>query len=224
MPIRRAVRTRSRRRRGRAPGANARRSPWNAAPRPALARMTVLSPDVAGPRPLSRVLVGASVVAGLAITALLLAEARWLPALLMAVATLGAALAPVLRLPGVFVALIATLSVVNGASIVWDWYAAWSPFDEWAHLLNPLALVAPSMVWLHRARLVAARPGSVRFIGAATAYGFALAVGWEVIEAFIWVFPLSDTLSDVALGVLGSALAGWWSGRVIRAADGPPSP
>lgn len=185
--------------------------------------MTALDSDFASPHRLSRLVVVASVVAGVGMTALLIVEARWLPALLMVIATLAAALAPILRLPGVFVALLAALSVVNGASIAWDWYTAWSPFDEWAHLINPVALVAPSMLWLHRAGFVPVRPGGGRFVVTATAYGFVLAIGWEVIEAFIWVFPLSDTLSDIALGVLGSAFAGWWVGQVIRAQDGPSS-
>lgn len=176
--------------------------------------MTALA-SVAPRHRLTRLLVALSVAAGLAMTALLLVEGRWLPALLGIVATLAAALAPLLRLPQALVALCAVASVVNGASIAWDWYTAWDPFDEWAHLVNPVVLVGPSMVWLHRARFVTARPAGPLFVMAATVYGLVLAAGWEVIESYLWVYPLSDTLSDVGLGLLGSALGGWWAGRLI---------
>lgn len=182
--------------------------------------MTALASGLGQPRRLPRALVAASVVAGLAMTAILLLEARWLPALLAVVATGAAALAPVLRLPATLIALVAVASVVNGASIAWDWYTAWDPFDEWAHLLNPVVLVAPSMVWLHRARFVTARPRGALFVAAATVYGLVLAAGWEVIESYLWVYPLSDTLSDVSLGVFGSAAGGWWAGRLIGPGDG----
>lgn len=186
--------------------------------------MTALSSDLPRPHPLSRVLVAVAVAAGLALAAVLLAQGRWLPAGLMLVSALAAAVVPVLRLPGALIAMISGASVVNGASIAWDWYTAWSPFDEWAHLLNPVMLVAPSMIWLHRAGFVPARPGGALFVAAASVYGLVLAAGWEVIETFFWTYPLSDTLSDVALGVLGSAAGGWLAGRLVRPQDLAPSP
>lgn len=186
--------------------------------------MTAVAPDLVPTHRLWRRLVAASVVAGIVMTALLALEARWLPALLMVIAAGAAALAPILRLPGAFVAMIAVASVVNGASIAWNWYAAWPPFDEWAHLLNHVVLVAPSMIWLHRARFVTARAGSGPFVLAAAAYGLALALAWEVIESYIWVFPFWDTVSDIGLGVVGSALGGWWAGRAIRLAGSAPAP
>lgn len=186
--------------------------------------MTALSSDFPRPRPPSRVLVAVAVAAGLALATLLLAQARWLASGLMLGATLAAAAVPVLRLPGTLIALLAAASVVNGASIAWDWYTAWDPFDEWAHLLNPVMLVAPSMIWLHRAGFVPARPGGALFVAAATVYGLVLACGWEVIETFFWAYPLSDTLSDVALGVLGSAGGGWLAGQLVRPQDLAPSP
>jgi hypothetical protein len=186
--------------------------------------MTAVAPDLPRPHPVWRLTVTAAVALGLALAAVLVAGERWLAAGLMAGAALAAAAVPVLRLPGALLALIAGASVVNGASIAWDWYTAWRPFDEWAHLLNPVMLVAPSMIWLHRAGFVPARPGGPLFVAAATVYGLVLAAGWEVIETFFWTYPLSDTLSDVGLGVIGSALGGWLAGRLVGPQDLAPSP
>jgi hypothetical protein len=186
--------------------------------------MTAVAHDIPRPHPLWRLLVAVAIAAGLTLAAFLLAEARWLAAGLMLGATLAAAVVPVLRLPGALIALIAGASVVNGASIAWDWYTAWPPFDEWAHLLNPVMLVAPSMIWLHRAGFVPARPGGALFVAAAAVYGLVLAAGWEVIETFFWTYPLSDTLSDVGLGVGGSVLGGWLAGRLVRPQDLAPAP
>jgi hypothetical protein len=184
--------------------------------------MTAVAPDLPRPHPLWRLLVAGAVASGLALAALLAAEARWLAAGLMLGAALAAALAPVLRLPGALIALIAAASVVNGASIAWDWYTSWPAFDEYAHLLNPVMLVAPSMIWLHRAGFVPARPGGALFVAAASVYGLVLAAGWEVIETFLWTYPLADTLTDVGLGVAGSALGGWLAGHLVRPQDLPP--
>jgi hypothetical protein len=38
-------------------------------------------------------------------------------------------------------------------------------------------LVAPSMIWLHRAGFVTARPGGALFVVAASVYGLVLAAG-----------------------------------------------
>lgn len=179
--------------------------------------MSATAPVPVAPDRAARILVWVSVAAGLALTGVLALDGLWLPASLMGVATLGAALAPVLPLPAVLAALLAVASTLNGASIAWNWYRAWEPFDEWAHFLNLIVLVAPSMVLLHGARFVPARTDGRGFLVAAAAYGFVLAVGWEVIESFIWVFPVWDTVSDVLLGVGGSILGGWWAGRLIRA-------
>lgn len=162
-----------------------------------------------------------SVAAGVVLTLLLLAQSRPLPALLMALATAAAALAPLLRLPRALIDTLALAAVLNAASIDWDWYDGWAPFDEWAHLLNPIILVAPSMVWLHRAGIVPASPTGALFAAAAATYGLVLAVGWEVVETVFWVFPLSDTASDVGLGTLGAALGGLWAGRLIPRAGTP---
>ena len=187
--------------------------------------MTALADAATAPGRLTRPVVAASVAAGLAMTAMLASEPRWLPALLMAVASLAAALTPALRLPGALIGMLAILAVLNGASIAWNWYVAWTPFDEWAHLVNPVALVAPSMIWLWRAGWVDARPDGPRFVLAATAYGFVLAIGWEVIEAYIWAFPWIDTVTDILLGTLGSTLAGWWVGwTFLRAEAAGPNP
>lgn len=186
--------------------------------------MTALSSDLPRPHPLWRVLVAIAVALGLALTALLLAQARWLGAGLMVAATLAAGAVPALRLPGALLALISGASVVNGASIAWDWYTAWRPFDEFAHLLNPVMLVAPSMIWLHRAGFVTAQPGGALFVVAATIYGLVLAAGWEVIETFFWAYPLSDTLSDVGLGMIGSALGGRLAGQLVGPRDLAPAP
>lgn len=186
--------------------------------------MTALTPDFGRPHPLSHALVGVAVAAGAALALALLSEERWLPGALMVAATIGAALTPVLRLPGSLIAVLALASVINGASIAWDWYTAWAPFDEWAHLLNPALLVAPSMIWLHRAGIWGLRAESPTFVVAATLYGLGLAVGWEVIEVFFWTFPVSDTVSDVVLGVLGSIAGGWWAARLILQEQRAPSP
>lgn len=125
---------------------------------------------------------------------------------------LGAAAAALswwlLRLPDSLRGLAAAAWALNAASIAWNWYATWSPFDEWAHLLNPVILVAASMVWLRRAGIVGdPRPGAV--LAAATVYGVALALGWEVIETWFWAYPFADTFTDVALGVVGATAGGW---------------
>ena len=186
--------------------------------------MTAFSPDFARPHPLSHAVVWLSVAVGTALVLVLAFDGRWLPAGLMIVATTAAALASLLRLPGTLIGVLAAASVINAASIDWDWYTAWPPFDEWAHLLNPALLVAPSMIWLQRAGFVAARPEAWSFVLVATLYGMALAVGWEGIELFFWSYPLSDTLSDIGLGVLGSAAGGWWAGRLIAPDGYDPSP
>lgn len=129
-------------------------------------------------------------------------------------AALGAALAlMLLHLPASLRALVAVASVANGASIAWDWYAAWPPFDEWAHLLNPVVLVAASMVWLRRGRFVETASRSLT-AAAAAVYGLVLALAWEAIETWFWTYPFLDTFTDVALGVVGSAAGGLLALRV----------
>jgi hypothetical protein len=180
--------------------------------------MTSLSaPDLAPPRPHAAwtILFAASLALGAAALALIVMEGRPWPAALMALALVAAgAIWLWLRLPVGLNAVLALATVVNGMSIAWDWYTIWPPFDEWAHLLNPILLVAPSMIWFHRAGILRVPPDSGAGLAVAAAYGFALAFAWEVIELFFWLYPISDTVSDIGLGVLGSVIGGWVAGRL----------
>ena len=186
--------------------------------------MTLRPATDPAPKRSVRIVVTAAVLVGLAAALVLGAERDWLPSAMMALAAVTAGLVTLLRLPGTLVAMLAVASVVNGASIAWNWYAAWPPFDEWAHLLNLVVLVAPSMVWFARAGIVTAAAGSMPSVVIAAAYGLALAVAWEVVELFFWTFPLWDTVSDVILGVVGAAFAGWWVGRLEAGAGACAAP
>lgn len=120
------------------------------------------------------------------------------------------------RLPPVLDAAGTVAVLISVVGWVWNWYR-WPPFDEVLHLLNPLVIAAASMWWFDAARFPVGCPGSARFVAAATAYGAALALGWEAIETTFLDLALWDTVSDVVLGVAGAALGGAWAARLIRA-------
>lgn len=164
-----------------------------------------------------RPLVWGSLAAGVALLAVFVVQGRALGVIVAAAALVASVTGlRVLRLPRPVLAALPPAAVLNAASIGWDWYTAWDPFDLWAHFLNPVFLVVPSMVWLHRADIIPERPGSPLALGAAVVYGLVIAVAWEVIETFFWAYPLSDTASDVGLGVLGALAGGWLAGRILE--------
>lgn len=98
---------------------------------------------------------------------------------------------------------------------------AW--FDDWIHLVNWALLTAGVLVLTMRSGC-----GLRETIERALAFGVTAALGWELAEyvAFIRTSPeldtaYTDTLVDLALGSLGSALAGvliWtlWRRRLLH--------
>jgi hypothetical protein len=107
-----------------------------------------------------------------------------------------------------------------------DLYDSISWFDDWMHFMNTGFLAAAAIVLtLHRSASLGAT------IERALAFGVTAAVGWEIAEyfAFLKTSPerlgaYTDTLSDLALGSLGSLLAAfvvhaiWRHGGLLTAA------
>jgi VanZ family protein len=93
---------------------------------------------------------------------------------------------------------------------------AWGPFDALVHFLNLLAMTAPSMHFLWRARIVQARPGGAAFVAMAVLWGLLLGLLWEVLETFVLDLTLADTLSDLLLDAAGAGFGGVLAGALIR--------
>ncbi|EYD77875.1 hypothetical protein Rumeso_00602 [Rubellimicrobium mesophilum DSM 19309] len=111
-------------------------------------------------------------------------------------------------LPSLLVAVIVGCFLISGAGWAWDWYGLFWWFDVVLHFVNPLVMMAGSMFMLWKADLLAHAPRKGRFVLWSTAIGFALGVGWEVIEWTYLPFEWPDTILDVVMDTAGAALGG----------------
>ncbi len=120
------------------------------------------------------------------------------------------------------VALIAICTALNGAGFLWHLFEPIPLYDEIAHLLTPLVLVAITAEIIYRSG------GDDEFfdtprhaIVTGSVIGFVGAAGWEGIEVVLDMmgFPISrallDTIFDVFLGVVGGAIGAWIADRYL---------
>ncbi len=120
------------------------------------------------------------------------------------------------------VALIAICTALNGAGFLWHLFEPIPLYDEIAHLLTPLVLVAITAEIIYRSG------GDDEFFDTPThaiftgsAIGLVGAAGWEGIEVVLDMmgFPISralpDTIFDVFLGVVGGAIGAWIADRYL---------
>ena len=120
------------------------------------------------------------------------------------------------------VALIVICTALNGAGFLWHLFEPIPLYDEIAHLLTPLVLVAITAEIIYRSG------GDDEFfdtprhaIVTGSVIGFVGAAGWEGIEVVLDMmgFPISrallDTIFDVFLGVLGGAIGAWIADRYL---------
>ena len=120
------------------------------------------------------------------------------------------------------VALIAICTALNGAGFLWHLFEPIPLYDEIAHLLTPLVLVAITAEIIYRSG------GDDEFfdtprhaIVTGSVIGLVGAAGWEGIEVVLDMmgFPISrvlpDTIFDVFLGVLGGAIGAWIADRYL---------
>jgi hypothetical protein len=120
------------------------------------------------------------------------------------------------------IALIAICTVLNGAGFLWHLFEPIPLYDEIAHLLTPLVLVAITAEIIYRSG------GDDEFfdtprhaIVTGSAIGLVGAAGWEGIEVVLDMmgFPISrvlpDTIFDVFLGVVGGAIGAWIADRYL---------
>jgi uncharacterized membrane protein len=123
---------------------------------------------------------------------------------------------------GWVVALILICTALNGAGFLWHLFEPIPLYDEIAHLLTPLVLVAITAEIIYRSG------GDDEFfdtprhaIVTGSVIGFVGAAGWEGIEVVLDMmgFPISrallDTIFDVFLGVVGGAIGAWIADRYL---------
>ena len=120
------------------------------------------------------------------------------------------------------VALIVICTALNGAGFLWHLFEPIPLYDEIAHLLTPLVLVAITAEIIYRSG------GDDEFfdtprhaIATGSVIGLVGAAGWEGIEVVLDMmgFPISrvlpDTIFDVFLGVVGGAIGAWIADRYL---------
>jgi hypothetical protein len=120
------------------------------------------------------------------------------------------------------IALILICTALNGAGFLWHLFEPIPLYDEIAHFLTPLVLVAIVAEIIYRGGgddeffntpLRAVITGSV--------IGLVGAAGWEGIEFVMSLMglPIShaplDTIFDIVLGVLGGATGAWVADRYL---------
>ena len=123
---------------------------------------------------------------------------------------------------GWIVALILICTALNGAGFLWHLFEPIPLYDEIAHLLTPLVLVAITAEIIYRSG------GDDEFfdtprhaIVTGSVIGLVGATGWEGIEVVLDMmgFPISrallDTIFDVFLGVVGGAIGAWIADRYL---------
>ncbi len=120
------------------------------------------------------------------------------------------------------IGLILFCTVLNAAGFMWHLFEPIPLYDEIAHFLTPLVLVAITAEIIYRAG------GDDEFfdtprhaIITGSVIGLVGAAGWEGIEVVLDLmgFPIShrlpDTVFDVVLGVLGGAAGAWVTDRYL---------
>ena len=120
------------------------------------------------------------------------------------------------------VALIVICTALNGAGFLWHLFEPIPLYDEIAHLLTPLVLVAITAEIIYRSG------GDDEFfdtprhaIVTGSVIGLVGAAGWEGIEVVLDMmgFPISrallDTIFDVFLGVVGGTIGAWIADRYL---------
>lgn len=124
-------------------------------------------------------------------------------------------------LPSLLVALAAASLAVSAAGWALDWYAPLPWFDLLLHALNPFTIMACSLFMLWKADL-APPPGRGGFLLWAAVLGTAFGIAWELFEARFLDLTWPDTLSDLAMNLLGSILGGRFAAWVIARRGLPP--
>ena len=120
------------------------------------------------------------------------------------------------------IVLILICTVLNGAGFTWNLFEPIPGYDEIAHFLTPLTLVAITAAIIYRGG------GDDEFFNTprhavitGSVIGLVGAGGWEVIELVLDMmgFPIShalpDTIFDVVLGVIGGAAGAWAADRYL---------
>jgi hypothetical protein len=118
--------------------------------------------------------------------------------------------------------LIAFCIVLNGAGFAWNIFEPIPLYDEIAHLITPLTLVAITAEIIYRSG------GDDEFFNTprraiitGSVIGLVGAAGWEGIEVLMDMMglPIShalpDTIFDIFLGVLGGAIGAWAADRFL---------
>jgi uncharacterized membrane protein len=120
------------------------------------------------------------------------------------------------------VALILICIALNGAGFLWQLFEPIPLYDEIAHLLTPLVLVAIAAEIIYRAGgddEFFNTPGHAIVTG--SVIGLVGAAVWEGIEVVLDAmgFPISralpDTFFDIFLGVIGGAAGAWIADRYL---------
>ncbi len=120
------------------------------------------------------------------------------------------------------VALILICIALNGAGFLWQLFEPIPLYDEIAHFLTPLVLVAIAAEIIYRAGgddEFFNTPGHAIVTG--SVIGLVGAAGWEGIEVVLDAmgFPISralpDTFFDIFLGIIGGAAGAWVADRYL---------
>jgi hypothetical protein len=120
------------------------------------------------------------------------------------------------------IALILICTALNGAGFLWHLFEPIPLYDEIAHFLTPLVLVAIVAEIIYRGG------GDDEFFNTprravitGSVIGLVGAAGWEGIEIVMSLMglPIShaplDTIFDIVLGVLGGAAGAWVADRYL---------
>ncbi len=112
--------------------------------------------------------------------------------------------------------------MLNGAGFAWNIFEPVPLYDEIAHLITPLTLVAITAEIIYRGG------GDDEFFNTprraiitGSVIGLVGAAGWEGIEVVMDMmgFPISralpDTIFDIVLGVVGGAIGAWAADRFL---------
>lgn len=114
--------------------------------------------------------------------------------------------------------------LINIAGYVWDLYERFSWFDEVLHAFTTFALTLPVALLLYDVVLMGAHTQRVLFVLVVASLGVAIGVLWEIAEwAYDQMVPENailgklDTIIDLAMDIIGGALAGVVSAGMIKA-------